>query len=464
MVAQRRRRVLRGYTDLTVLRSGSLWTLYRAFDVETSQWVAMKVIPAGAVGDYLLDELAAEIDRLQPANAHPNVATIHRYLRRRDGSAAVVTELCRESFGDRLNREGTVPVAQAMRATRQAAGALSAVHSLGVIHRDVRPSKLLVSRSGTTVVDGFGLSILSMAARTPNAAVSPHAAPELFEGKSVSPATDVYGLASTLFELIGGRPAFETFDGDESASLILRIIGRPAPALRAPGVPLALTDLILQAMAKEPQDRPASLEEFSAELLDIERAMTQVEEGRVEHAGGAAVAGTAEPAHPAEPAQPAHPGTTAPPTSVFENAGSALLGVEGPSEPTRSVRNVLTPLTAGRGAPPVRVGQVRVDETSAGPTTPAGPRPGRREATRPDFAEPECAAPAAPQPLAEKVAKVPATSATVAREVSAQRTDHTGNDEETRSRRHTLGVATWLILGLATIVVTVSLLLIAGVV
>ena len=454
MVA-RRRRVLRGYTDITVLRPGSLWTLYRAFDVETSEWVAMKVIPAGAVEEYLLDELAAEIDNLQPANAHPNVATTYRYLRRRDGSAAVVTELCRESWADRLDRDGTVPVTQAVRASRQAAAALSAVHSLGLMHRDVRPSRLLVSRSGATVVDGFGLSILRMATRTPNASVSPHAAPELFEGRSASPATDVYGLASTLFELISGHPAFETFDGDEPASLILRIIGRPAPALRAPGVPVALTDLILQAMAKDPQDRPASPEEFSAELSAIERAVIQAEQDRFERTDKAVAASNDATVAPAEP------GTITRPTSVFEDAGSALLGVEGARERSRSVRNVLTPLTAGRGAPPVRVERIRADEARVGQTRVDRPQAGESEATRPEFAEPESAAPAVPQRPTGAVATTPAMSGTVAGDVPALPQDRTGH-EQSWTRQHTLAVAAWLVVGLATAVVTVALLLIAG--
>ena len=422
MVAQRRRRVLRGYTDLTVIRSGRLWTLYRAFDVESSQWVAMRVIPAGAAESYLLDELTDAVNSFQPVSRHPNLATIHRLLRRRDGSVTLVTELCRGSFADIHSHDGVVPVAEAVRAVREAASGLEAVHALGLTHRDLRPSKLMVSRSGATVVEGLGLAVLGVATRTPSTPVSPHGAPEIFEAKAASPETDVYGLASTLYEWIHGRPAFEGFEGEPPASLILRIVGETAPALRGPTVPLALSDLVARSMSKEPSERPPTVREFADEL------------GRIDLPG--------RPTHDLEevPA-PDRPGGM--PAASPPGAGVR----EKDRLPSRTV---LTPLTGGRGAPPVvphRGTAKKPDSHADGPefTDPNAPeQPPRTSAGSSDRDQKGARPWTAQDPPLSASRMLPSAS------------EHARAD-------HALGPVAWALLGLAAIVVLAAVLLAVGV-
>ena len=423
--------MLRGYTDLTVIGSGRLWTLYRAFDVESSQWVAMRVIPAEAAESYLLDELTDEVNALQPVSHHPNLATIHRLLRRRDGSLALVTELCRGSFVDVRARAGTVPVAEAMRAASEVAAGLEAVHGIGMTHRDVRPSKLLVSRSGATVLEGLGLAVLGVATRAPSTPVSPHGAPEIFEAKAASPATDVYGLASTLYELIHGRPAFEGFEGEAPASLILRIVGQPAPALRGPGVPMALSDLIARAMSKDPGGRPPTVQDFAAELMSIDVPGRPIHE-----IGGVHVPGRTAQDQPTED-QAGGAGAGSPPGS----AGAA----EDTRPPTRTV---LTPLTAGRGAPPVtpkRDTRETAHLPATGPefTDPAESQQSRRTSTGSDDSGQEGSRPGTVEdpPLSTSQALMP--------------------DPEP-AHRH-LGPLAWALLGLAAIVVVAAVLVAVGV-
>jgi len=430
VVAQRRRRVLRGYTDLTVIRSGRLWTLYQAFDVESSQWVAMRVIPAEAAESYLLDELTDEVNALQPVSRHPNLATIHRILRRRDGSVTLVTELCRGSFVDLHSAAGVVPVADAVKAAREAAQGLEAIHGLGLTHRDVRPSKLMVSRSGVTVLEGLGLAGLAVATRTASTPVSPHGAPEIFEAKAASPATDVYGLASALYELMHGRPAFEGYEGEPPASLILRIVGQPAPALRGPGVPLALSDLIARSMSKEPRDRPPTAKEFADELTRIElpsRHLHEVEEvpppGRTSHGQPA----QGEPAR-AVAVSPAGAGADARPP----------------------IRTVLTPLTAGRGAPPVSPHPVTAN------------KPGR-PAAGPEFTDPN-----APQKPAGTSAGSADRGQEGARPGTAQDPTPPASQAlppaaEPARAEPAVGPFAWALLGLAAIVVLAAVLVAIGV-
>ncbi|MGI8665245.1 MAG: hypothetical protein ACR2N4_04330, partial [Jatrophihabitans sp.] len=99
-----------------------------------------------------------------------------------------------------------------------------------------------------------------------------HVAPELLEGGRATPATDVYELASTLYQLLAGQSAFRAFAGESPASIILRILRDPVQPLTASGVPVRLSDLLLAAMAKAQQDRPPAAAEFADALAAIERS------------------------------------------------------------------------------------------------------------------------------------------------------------------------------------------------
>ena len=366
MVTGRRRRVLRGYTDLTVLRSSRLWTLYRAFDIETSQWVAMRVIPVGAVQSYLFDELESEISALEAINDHPNVATILRFLRRNDGSATIVTELCRESYGDRLRRDGPLAAVEVARVASRVASGLDAAAREGLVHRDVRPSKILLARSGEVVVGGFGLARLELATRSADDPVSAHTAPEVFGGGAPSPAADVYSLCSTMYELLAGRPPFEAFDGEAPASLLLRIVGEPAPPLRVAGVPLPLANLIAKGLTKDPAGRPATATQFAQELSAIPLDEPQGPD-TVMAPAATPVSALAPQPRSTQPA-PIEPGL------ARRAAAASQQSEPGVAAPIASARNVLAPITAGRGAPPVRTGTPRPDPAASGvDVRPPGP-------------------------------------------------------------------------------------------
>lgn len=348
------RRVLRGYSDLTVLRAGRLWTVYRAFDIGSSEWVVMRFIPAGSVQPYLLDELEAQVELLAGVAEHPNVERVRCLLRRSDGSATVVSDLCRESYGDRLSRERQLPLSAVVNAGLGVAAALDAVGEVGLIHRDVKPSRILLSRSGGVVLGGFGLAPLKLSTPGPAAAASVHTAPEVFEGADLSPAADVYSLCSTMYELLSGRPPFRAFDGEAPASLLLRIVGEPAPALRVAGVPLALADLIASGLSKDPGARPATALELARELSAV--------------AGVGVGAAPAAPA--AESARIVRDFLSNSTGNRAQNAPEAPVrppGAPGVASPVSSGRNVLAPITAGRGEPPAaRPGRSEEEAGDAG--------------------------------------------------------------------------------------------------
>ena len=99
-------------------------------------------------------------------------------------------------------------------------------------------------------------------------------APEMLEGTPATTATDIYELASTLYLLLAGHAAFRSFDGEAPAAVIVRILRDPIQPLLAQGVPMALSDLLVQAMAKNPLKRPSSALELADRLKAIEDAQS----------------------------------------------------------------------------------------------------------------------------------------------------------------------------------------------
>ena len=159
---------------------------------------------------------------------------------------------------------------------RQAAEALAYAHHSGVIHRDVKPSNLLLDDSGTVWVADFGLARrLADPGLTQSDSLlgTPrYMSPEQAGGETLDARTDVYSLGATLYELLTLAPPF---DGKTAAELVRQILHRdPAPPRRADGrIPRDLETIVLKAMSKRPGDRYASASDFAEDLrrfLDME--------------------------------------------------------------------------------------------------------------------------------------------------------------------------------------------------
>jgi hypothetical protein len=153
------------------------------------------------------------------------------------------------------------------------AGALETAHRSGILHLDLKPANVLVSRFGEPKLGDFGISRLPGVAETSDAVrASPaFAAPERLAEGSATVATDLYGLGATLFTLLTGAPAFRG-EGADLIVVLARILREPVPDLRGRGVPDAVCRVLERLMAKSPGDRPATAAEAAEALRDAQRA------------------------------------------------------------------------------------------------------------------------------------------------------------------------------------------------
>lgn len=255
------------FADVRLLRAGSRFTIYAARERLAQRLVAVK-LPDDNAGSWLHDVLAAEGDVLAAIGTHPHVIRCYERLELPDGRPALVLAHCRGTLHDAVRADEPVPADHAVAIGIKIAGALEAAHRIGVLHCDMRPKNVFLGESGEPVLAGFDAAtrVDAPEPRPPLHQLTPHTAPELLEGSRPTTASDVYGLAATLYELVAGRAAFRAYAGESPASVIVRVLSNPVQPIRAPHVPLELSDLLTWGLAPDPAERPPSPAWIAEEL------------------------------------------------------------------------------------------------------------------------------------------------------------------------------------------------------
>jgi hypothetical protein len=204
---------------------------------------------------------------------HPGIVQLYDFLEK-EGRFWIVMEYVGGGELTALLSKGPVEVPQAAGLGMQLADALSYAHGREVIHRDFKPSNVLLSKHGTPKITDFGLARLAQAAGlTQKGSVlgSPaYMSPEQAEAKSTDERTDIYSLGVVLYQALAGRPPFE---GENlSAVMTQHISKKPVPLqTHVADMPAELDGLVLKMLAKEPARRPQSMDEVAAELSPFAR-------------------------------------------------------------------------------------------------------------------------------------------------------------------------------------------------
>jgi serine/threonine protein kinase len=260
------------FTDVKLLRTGTRFTIYEATEPAAHRSVVIKV-PDETSASWLHDALDHEAAILAMIGTHPHIVTLYQRIVLPDGRPALLLERCTGSLDDSLHGDQRISLQRAAALGIKIAGALETAHNHGVLHCDVRPANVLVTEWGEPALAGFDESVSIDAGKiyAPRHVTTPHTAPELLEGNAPSPASDVYGLASTLYELVAGRAAFRAYAGESAATVIVRVLTNPVRPIVGPDVPLELSDLLTWAMSGDPAKRPPNPAWIAEELGRIEQ-------------------------------------------------------------------------------------------------------------------------------------------------------------------------------------------------
>jgi serine/threonine-protein kinase len=253
------------YRLLDRLGAGGMSVVWRAHDEVLDREVAVKVLATDRAADQGLPERIRVEARAAARLRHPNVVEVHDYGETEDGLPYVVMELVDGRSLAGMRRHGALPWRSAAVIGAQVAGALATAHARGIVHRDVKPSNVMVTSDGVKLVD-FGISAtVGEADRTGGEVLGTPAylAPERLSGGPVRPATDMYAFGLLLYQMLCGRLPWPA----SSTAQVLRAHRYLEPSVLPPvtGLPPEVAELCHRCLAKDPADRPGAGE--AARLL-----------------------------------------------------------------------------------------------------------------------------------------------------------------------------------------------------
>jgi serine/threonine protein kinase len=280
------------YEIVAPIGAGGMGEVYKARDTRLNRTVAIKVLPEHISGNA---EAKLRFEREAQTVAslnHPNICVLHDVGHENGVDYLVMEHLEGITLEERLTK-GAIPLAEASKIGMEVADALDKAHRSGVVHRDLKPGNIMLTKSGAKLLD-FGLAksvsrsnvqglsdlttapTINTALTTQGAIMGtiPYMAPEQIEGQETDARTDIFAFGAVLYEMITGRRAFQGKTQPSLMSAILTVTP-PLPSQVISNVPSGFDHVIERCLAKDPDDRWQSARDLWLELKsagDLSRA------------------------------------------------------------------------------------------------------------------------------------------------------------------------------------------------
>jgi tetratricopeptide (TPR) repeat protein len=275
-------KVVGGCQILSEIASGGMGEVYKAKQLSLDRDVAVKILADRLAGDPDFVERFQREARAVARINHPNILAVYEVGCDPDLNLHyMMMELIDgRSLSDIIHEQGVLPPRVGAEYVRQAALGLACAQQSGVIHRDVKPDNIMVTRQNVVKVSDFGLAKeidgSSMTATDSVMGTPAYMSPEQCDGKKLDGRTDIYSLGGTFFRLLTGRLPFEA---ETAMSMMYRHKHEPVtpPKQIVPAVPQAMSDIVVKMMAKRREDRFQSMEDAAKA---IEQALSTTAEGR----------------------------------------------------------------------------------------------------------------------------------------------------------------------------------------
>ncbi len=333
-----------------LLGQGGMSAVYKAYDPNLKRTVALKMIHAHLAEDpkfiARFEEEAAAVAQLR----HPNIVQVYDFNHDQDLYYMVQEFVPGETLQDKLRRlnqaNRRMPLNEAIQNIIDICEATNFAHQRGMIHRDIKPANIMINVQGQAILMDFGIvKIMGGDKHTATGAVvgtALYLAPESIRGEAPDSRADQYSLAVTLFEMVSGHPPYEA---DSAMTLMMMHLNDPLPDLHGlrPNVPDNLIAVIEKALAKDRNQRYASMADFAHDLRLVLASLSNLAPGAIEPdqpiaqpvqgtptyvvpnpAPAQPVSATLQPAPPLPTqAQPATPPPTAAPSAAVPAASTA---------------------------------------------------------------------------------------------------------------------------------------------
>jgi hypothetical protein len=264
--------VLDNYVVLDVLGQGGMSVVYRARHTLTDQEVALKILPSELAANSQVKGRFLEEARALAQLDHPNI--VHMYNFGQDEGCLVLAMqlIAGQTWERMILGQGGLTWPASVAIAIEVLRALEAAHTRGIVHRDMKPSNVLVRPDGSALVTDFGIAKMTTSTRLTATGQTMgtvrYMSPEQVRGHEVDLRTDIYSLSVTLYESLCGETPF---DGDSHFEIMAAHLTQAPPTLAEQGasVPGPLEDLVMAGLAKQPDGRPASAPAMRAALEDV---------------------------------------------------------------------------------------------------------------------------------------------------------------------------------------------------
>ena len=264
------------YNVLEQLGEGGMAIVYKAFDTKLERLVAIKIIRREAFAPEALEQVRKRFDIEAKSLArlsHPNIVKVHDYGEY-DGAPYLVMEYI--EGGMLKNRTGVViQWTEAIKFLLPIASALAYAHARNIVHRDIKPGNILLTADDQPMLTDFGIAKIleagegvTLTGTGVGIGTPEYMAPEQGMGQPIDPRADIYALGVVLYELVTGR---RPFHADTPMAVMLKHFSEPLPSPRrfVPSLPVEVEQVIIKALAKDPQDRYRNMEEMIADLEHV---------------------------------------------------------------------------------------------------------------------------------------------------------------------------------------------------
>jgi beta-lactam-binding protein with PASTA domain/tRNA A-37 threonylcarbamoyl transferase component Bud32 len=290
------------YRIVRKIGAGGMANVYLAEDQELGRRVAIKILNDRHANDEQFVERFRREAKNAAALSHPNIVSIYD-RGEAEGTYYIAMEfLDGRSLKELIVGRGPAPVNVAVEYARQILSALRFAHRHGIVHRDIKPHNVLVDGEGRVKVTDFGIARAGASQMTEAGSIvgtAQYLSPEQARGANVDQRSDLYSLGVVLYELLTGE---SPFDGDTPVEIAMKHLSQPPepPSAHRSDLPHELDQVVMRALAKNPEDRYQSAEEMDADLERVSRGAAvspETEEQATRIIGGAALeaatAGTA---------------------------------------------------------------------------------------------------------------------------------------------------------------------------
>ena len=251
---------------------GGFGTVYLVEDVMVNEEIVLKILsPQLSLDPSMIRRFVQEL-KLTRRITHANVIRIHDLLDLKGAHAISMEYFAARDLGALLRQEGPLSPARAVHVAEQVLGGLAAAHSAGILHRDIKPANLLIGEGDHTKIVDFGLASVSNSTQsrltqsgilvgTPE-----YISPEQITGAELDARCDLYSLGAVLYEAMSG---VQPFSGSNPVNILFQHLEAVVPPLHtvAAGIPLQVSEVVMKAISRLPEERPAN----AAAMLEMLR-------------------------------------------------------------------------------------------------------------------------------------------------------------------------------------------------